>query len=210
MSAGLFRAPESRPLLQLHQIREGLCRPPRSCDADGSRRAAVAMLLRQQSDDTEVLFIRRAEHDLDPWSGDLAFPGGRIDPDDPTPRAAAERETREEIGLTLMPEQYLGRSDDLTGALLSIHISCFVYQTDARATFRPNHEVVDLFWVPLRTLLDPQRNRFHDFHYRGAGRRHPVIDLPEWSDRPLWGITYRLLSNFLERFDLSFRYPESL
>jgi hypothetical protein len=71
-----------------------------------------------------------------------------------------------------------------------------------------NREVVDLFWVPFRTLLDPARNRLHEFYYRGAGRRHPVVDLSEWSNRPLWGITYRLLQNFLQRFELSFRHPE--
>lgn len=198
-------------MLDFEVVRNGLKRhPPRYVGDEGCRRAAVAMLLRPQGNDTDLLFIRRAEHHLDPWSGDLAFPGGCVDPTDSSPQAAAERETREEIGLELKPDNYLGRSDDLAGAYLSIHISCFVYRIAEDPSFQLNGEVVDLFWVPLRTLLEPQRNRLHDFHYRGAGRRHPVIDLPEWSDRPLWGITYRLLSNFLERFNLSFRYPEQL
>ena len=198
-------------MLDLHLIREQLAhQSPRCLDDEGLRRAAVAMLLRDSEDGTEVMFIRRAEHELDPWSGDLAFPGGRVDACDDTPRITAERETLEEIGLRLRPENFLGRSDDLAGAYLSIHICCFVYSVSDEFVFSPNGEVVDLFWVPLHTLLEPQRNRLHDFHYRGAQRRHPVIDLPEWSDRPLWGITYRLLSNFLKRFDLSFRYPEHL
>ncbi|MFO7577325.1 MAG: CoA pyrophosphatase [Pelovirga sp.] len=198
-------------MLVLPQIRDGLRqRPPSLLPEEGLHRAAVAMLLRPAPQGTEVLFIRRAEHELDPWSGDLAFPGGRIDLTDAGPRAAAERETREEIGLSLTPADYLGRSDDLAGAYLSIHISCFVYRLPDPHAFVLNGEVVDLFWVPLATLLDPQRNRRQCFHYRGAGREHPVIDLPEWSERPLWGITYRLLQNFLGRFDLSFRYPEKI
>jgi 8-oxo-dGTP pyrophosphatase MutT (NUDIX family) len=196
-------------MIDLQQIRIGLTQhQPQLLTQQGFRRAAVAMLLREQAGETEVLFIRRAEHELDPWSGDLAFPGGGVDPTDPGPRAAAERETFEEIGLELAPHQYLGRSDDLAGAYLSIHIACFVYQLDREPDFRLNGEVVDLFWVPFRTLLDPARNRLHEFRYRGAGRRHPVIVLPEWSNRPLWGITYRLLQNFLGRFELSFRHPE--
>lgn len=198
-------------MLDLQQIKSGLSRQrPRCLDGEGFCRAAVAMLLRSQAQGTEVMFIRRAEHELDPWSGDLAFPGGRIDAIDDSPRATAERETLEEVGLCLQSENYLGRSDDLAGAYLSIHISCFVYHVSSKFPFQPNAEVVDLFWVPLRTLLEPQRNRLHQFHYRGADRCHPVIDLPEWSDRPLWGITYRLLDNFLARFDLPFRYPEKL
>lgn len=196
-------------MIDLAQIRSGLTRyrPQLLTDKD-FRRAAVAMLLREQAGETEVLFIRRAEHEFDPWSGDLAFPGGRVDQTDAGPQAAAERETFEEIGLELAPQQYLGRSDDLAGAYLSIHVACFIYQLDSVPDFHPNAEVVDLFWVPFRTLLDPQRNRLHEFHYRGARRHHPVIELPEWSSRPLWGITYRLLQNFLGRFDLSFRHPE--
>lgn len=172
------------------------------------RQAAVAMLLRQCGHETEVLFIRRAEHDKDPWSGDLGFPGGRIEEQDLTARAAAERETYEEIGLRLNEDNYLGQGDDLVGAYLSVRISCFIYAIDSETRFQLNPEVVDLFWVPLITLLDPQRNQRLSFSYRGKEREHPVIHLNEWSDRPLWGITYRLTSNFLNIFGLSFTYPE--
>ncbi|MEE4254960.1 MAG: CoA pyrophosphatase [Desulfuromusa sp.] len=172
------------------------------------RHAAVALLLRINNQRTEVLLIRRAEHDQDPWSGDLGFPGGRIEDQDHSPRAAAERETWEEIGYHLNAENYLGQSSDLTGAYLSVHVSCYVYQVENDIQFKLNREVVDLFWVPLQTLLEPQRNQLLTFYYRGQDRSHPAIKLDEWSLRPLWGITYRLLDNFLNLFDLSFTYPE--
>ena len=63
--------------------------------------AAVAAVLRERPGELELLFIRRAEHADDPWSGDLAFPGGRIDPEDAGPREAAIRETLEELQLDL-------------------------------------------------------------------------------------------------------------
>ncbi len=196
-------------MLEIEQIRNRLTNyNPQLLLQNSDRHAAVAMLLRECGRETEVLFVQRAEHDKDPWSGDLCFPGGRIEKYDPSPRAAAERETCEEIGLCLNPENYLGQSDDLTGAYLSVRISCFIYQVDTNLQFRLNGEVNDLFWVPLRTLFDPQRNQQLTFFYRGKDREHPVIHLTEWSDRPLWGITYRLLENFLQLFDLSLTAPE--
>lgn len=196
-------------MLNIEQIKKYLAayQPP-TLEQKFERHAAVAMLLRQNGESTEVLLIQRAELENDPWSGDLGFPGGRIETSDPGPRAAAERETREEIGLRLNEENYLGQSDDLAGAYLSVHISCFVYQVDMEAQFKLNGEVVKLFWVPIQTLLEPQRNRQLTFFYRGQDRKHPGIILDEWSPRPLWGITYRLLNNFLNLFDLSFTYPE--
>ncbi|HMB17147.1 MAG TPA: CoA pyrophosphatase, partial [Pelovirga sp.] len=89
-------------MIELQQIRTMLTQhQPQLLTQQNFRQAAVAMLLREQAGETEVLLIRRAEHELDPWSGDLAFPGGGVDPADRSPRAAAERETFEEIGLKL-------------------------------------------------------------------------------------------------------------
>lgn len=198
-------------MIRIEQIKERLAlHEPLTLDVEAKRHAAVAMLLREKGNRTEVLLIRRAEHEKDPWSGDLGFPGGRIEELDANPRAAAERETHEEIGLCLSADNYIGQSDDLSGAYLSVRISCFVYHVDSEAQFKTNGEVVDLFWVPLQTLLEPERNRMASFFYRGSDRQHPVVELNEWSQRPLWGITYRLLDNFLNLFDLSFSHPEKL
>ena len=90
-------------------------------------RAAVAVICCEQAGALHLLFITRAQRAGDPWSGHLAFPGGRLDPDDADPRAAAERETREEIGLDLGPEEYLGRLDDLATVTTSMLVAAFVY-----------------------------------------------------------------------------------
>src|SRR4051812_31480098 len=80
------------------RIRRALPLPP---ERPARRRAAVAVVLRERGGETEVLLIRRAERDGDPWSGHVAFPGGRADPGDASLEATAIREAREEVGLDL-------------------------------------------------------------------------------------------------------------
>jgi len=170
--------------------------------------AAVTMLLRESSPAPEVLFIIRAEHDQDPWSGNIAFPGGRLNQETESPRQAAERETLEELALDLGQARYLGRLSDLYGATLPVMVSCFVYQLLEPATFQPNHEVATTFWSPLTKLLEPERQHQRTFFYRGEERTHPVVELLDTHQPLLWGITYRLMRNFFELCGLDFGSPE--
>lgn len=170
--------------------------------------AAVAMLLREATPSPEVLFIIRADHDHDPWSGNIAFPGGRLNAKAETPQQAAERETWEELALSLGQAQYLGRLNDLYGATMPVLVSCFVYQLLEPAHLRPNHEVAETFWFPLEQLLEPERQQHRTFSYRGAESTHPVVQVLEPQQPLLWGITYRLVRNFFELCALDFGCPE--
>ena len=169
---------------------------PQQQKLTGARQAAVAMLLTETETGPEVLFIRRAEYEGDPWSGDVAFPGGGIEAQDGGAQQAAEREVFEEIGLKVETAQSLGQLDDLAGAYLPIQVSCFVYLLPDKPSLRLNGEVVDTFWVPLSELLSPQRRRNETFEFRGTLRTNPIIDLNGYCERFLWGITYRLFENF--------------
>jgi 8-oxo-dGTP pyrophosphatase MutT (NUDIX family) len=145
-----------------------------------------------------LLFIERAEHPGDPWSGHLAFPGGRVEAQDADPRGAAQRETAEETGLDLGRAAYLGQLDDLTGANLPVLVSGFVYHlltpTDPLAL---SSEVRQAFWKPLEELLEPARQVERTFDFRGAQRRFAAIDLLGPGRPVLWGITYRFVSHLL-------------
>ena len=166
--------------------------------AEGRTRAAVAMILREVPGDLEILFIERATDDRDPWSGHLAFPGGKVEQGEHA-RQAAERETREEIGLSLESERYLGRMSDIVGANLPVRVSCFAYAAVTEA-IQPvvSPEVRDVFWVRLSDIRDPQRHRMATVGFSGRSLEVPAIILPQ-SDKPaLWGITYRLVMQFLE------------
>ncbi len=184
-------------MLSIAQIRQALNNyQPKLLRLDSTRQAAVAMLLYQEESGPEVLFIRRSDYHGDPWSGDVAFPGGGLEKQDTGPRQAAERETWEEIGLQLHADQYLGQLDDLQGAYLPVKISCFIYALKQRPQLKLNGEVVDTFWVPLQVLQAPERNQQTSFEYREETRSHPIIRLDGYCDHFLWGITYRLLQDF--------------
>lgn len=163
----------------------------------GRTRAAVAMILHQGAKDLEVLFIQRAAHDLDPWSGHIAFPGGKLEEGEQECQAAC-RETLEEIGIDLERGRYLGRLSDIVGANLPVRVSCCLFGVD-RMQFRPvlNEEVRDLFWVALSDLRDQGRHQRSSVAFDDKRIEVPAIILPV-DDKPvLWGITYRLVMQFL-------------
>jgi 8-oxo-dGTP pyrophosphatase MutT (NUDIX family) len=166
---------------------------------DARTHAAVALILRAAPTGPEVLFIERAQHDADPWSGDLGFPGGKVEELDGEERRAAERETLEEIGLDLGSARYLGRLSDIAGAHFPVRVSCFVFALAGPATiFRLSDEVSCFFWVPLALLLDPERHLTAPVHFSGRILTSPAIRILEPGNTPLWGITYRLVMQFLQ------------
>jgi 8-oxo-dGTP pyrophosphatase MutT (NUDIX family) len=164
---------------------------------DDRTRASVAMILHQGCNDLEMLFIQRAAHDLDPWSGHIAFPGGKLEEGELECQAAC-REAYEEIGIDLNQARYLGRLSDIVGANLPVRVSCCLFVVD-RTHYRPvlNEEVDDLFWVSLSDLCDsgrhlPSRVAFGEKWFEVSAIKLPVENKPV-----LWGITYRLVMQFL-------------
>jgi 8-oxo-dGTP pyrophosphatase MutT (NUDIX family) len=166
--------------------------------SDGVTRAAVAMVLRTAGKDLEVLFIERALHDGDPWSGDLGFPGGKVEPVDADERSAAERETGEELGLDLSGARFIGRLADVLGVHVPVRVSCFVYGISDLPSFSPGDEVSSLFWIPLAQLQDPERHGDMPVSFDGDELIRPAIRLLESEMPVLWGITYRLVIQFLQ------------
>jgi len=168
--------------------------------ADPARaRAAVAMILRERDARTEVLFIERAAREGDPWSGHMAFPGGRVEPIDAGTRQAAERETLEEVGVSLAKAAYLGRLDDLEGRPRrddGMVISAHVYHATLPEPLVPNYEVQDAFWFPLAGLLDRERHVTYP-HATYGGKQLPGILVGEPDRHIVWGLTYRFLDVFL-------------
>lgn len=171
-------------------------------DSEWRTRASVAMILRHAEDDLEILFIERAADDHDPWSGHIAFPGGKSE-DGELLCQTARRETQEEIGIDLEDACYLGRLSDIVGANLPVRVSCCVFAMDRTAPVPTlSDEVSDVFWIGLSDLRDSARHLQADVAFDDRKLEVPAIKLPCDGKPVLWGITYRLLMQFIELFEL--------
>jgi 8-oxo-dGTP pyrophosphatase MutT (NUDIX family) len=161
-------------------------------------RAAVALVLRGGGPGgLELLFIRRAEHEKDPWSGHMGFPGGRAEPGDEGLEETAVRETLEETGLDLAGDgEPLGALDEVRalarGRPVDLVIAPFVFRLRRRLDGAPSHEVVSLHWLPLETLLAPEARSTLQYQHEET-----VLDLPclRIDDLVIWGLTYRMFEN---------------
>jgi len=183
--------------------------PTNSALPDRHRKnAAVALVLRPprggrdpRVDLCEVLAIRRADSSRDPWSGQMALPGGSLDESDPGLMAAAVREAREETGLRLdVDGRPLGRIEPMRplGVRLPvITIWPFVFRTDPAAHARiASPEVASVHWFPVRVLNDRANRDSYAYRDPALGvRKFPCIRL---DGQVIWGLTYRILTQFLE------------
>lgn len=166
-------------------------------------RAAVAMIVRPRGDDAEMLFIKRAEHERDPWSGHMAFPGGRVDATDEHALAAALRETCEEVDIPLEAKaELITHLDDLRavarGRRLPLVISPFVFELHEAVTPRANAEVEEIHWVESAALRDPANWSSLPYDFEGKTYDLPCIRV---AGRVIWGLTYRMLMSFFIALD---------
>jgi len=175
---------------------------PAPVDIESPMRAAVALLLQPQPDDLRVLFIHRAHHPEDPWSGHMAFPGGRHEPEDPDLLVTIQRETHEEVGINLNAQgEYLGRLAEVQamarGENTGMVVAPFVYLVSGEARPIPDPvEVQDTIWVPLSFMQQEDVEQIVKRDLPDGS----TIQVPAllYGGKTIWGLTYRMLRGFLD------------
>ena len=174
--------------------------PSEVLEEPGLRRAAVALIFTPGERGLELCMIRRSEHPEDPWSGHMAFPGGRREPEDVSSLATAIRETDEEIGVVLPPETLLGPLSPIrVPARVSskpMVIEPFVFCLRQKMELAPNEEVAGVYFFSLDGLVEGEGRGEFELPHRGEKLQLDCIDQ---QGVRIWGLSLRMLDELLQR-----------
>jgi 8-oxo-dGTP pyrophosphatase MutT (NUDIX family) len=165
----------------------------------GVRKAAVALIFRAGADGRpELLFIKRSDYPADPWSGQVAFPGGREEPGDALLADTAARETREETGIDLERDgTFIGTLDDLRpriNRLPDVIVRPYVVLLKSYEPLILSHEVALAFWIPLAALKEAGSWRDTQVLARGIQINARAF---HHEGHIVWGMTERILGQLL-------------
>ena len=189
--------------LSLEQIRQLLTREttathdiPRLWQEDECLPAAVLIPFLRDQDEWRLLFIRRASHEQDHHSGQVAFAGGKYEAEDGSLHQTALREAQEEIGVQPQHVTILGQ--------LGYHHSISRFRITPVVGYMPwpydleldRQEVARVFTIPLAWLADPGHHRIEQVYREGFGSV-PVVYFDEYDGELLWGATARMTLSLL-------------
>jgi 8-oxo-dGTP pyrophosphatase MutT (NUDIX family) len=164
---------------------------PNSAASTGLRLAAVAIIIRDK-DSPSVLMIRRAEKKGDPWSGQVAFPGGKMQEGDASARATAVRETYEEVGIDLeKTADFLGYAEATVTHTGTMEVVPAAFLLRDEVAVKPNEEVASHRWIKLDQMLAPRSQSVYRLSREGIELRMPAYSV---EDYVVWGLTYRIVS----------------
>ncbi len=158
-------------------------------DAD----AAVALLLKTVNQDFKVLFVKRVEKPIDPWSGQMALPGGKRDSKDKDLKQTVVRETSEEANINLLHRcRFLGVMETLRSTQRpDMKILPFVILLEHEPSIKLNEELEGFVWISLDELVRHKGTVKFSF---GESPAYIV------GNSVIWGLTYRILERFINTF----------
>jgi 8-oxo-dGTP pyrophosphatase MutT (NUDIX family) len=161
--------------------------------------AAVAIIVDPNREGGSILLIRREERQGDPWSGQIAFPGGHRSPSDQTLLQTAVRETMEEVGIHLSEHTLLGALPALYSRTRRVLVAPFVFQLNNDAKVQLNQEVAESFWAPLNELSNIPTTASHVQVGQGELQEDSYV----YDGRVIWGLTFRIINVLLDRSKLN-------
>lgn len=186
-------------------------RPKKAFSRLWVKRSAVAIVIDQaNTEHASVLLIKRADNERDPWSGHMAFPGGRYEVEDKNCLATAKREMQEEVGFDIdqlaTDSAANGSTDGRCIARLSdiktskratpntMIVSPYIFSVQNKPNLVANHEVADTVWVPLSFFSALENRSIYTMNYQDRS-----IDMPcyRYQDNVIWGITLSMIDEML-------------
>src|SRR5215469_12735008 len=186
------RAPGNRDIERLREVLSKEVPVPREKLANNAKGAAVLVPIFERNDELHLVYIRRADH-VSSHRGQVAFPGGRVDPSDATLLDTALREAREEVAIDPLTVDVLGAFPEMSTLTSGIIVAPFAGVIPAATALRPHlEEVAEIFEVPLRALRDPRYRGHHD--WGGNRSKFPAI---QYGGQTIWGLTLRITDNLL-------------
>ena len=154
---------------------------------------AVVVAIRNREDSLELLFIKRTERAEDPWSGQVAFPGGRWHAQDKSSLETALREAKEEVGIDLLRNgRILGSLSDARSLLKNVIVTPYVAWVPNTIEIEPNDEVAEYFWAPIKDLR--RVSRFPVASQRGVALKKAYV----FEEHVIWGLTARIIDDLLK------------
>src|SRR5579875_394388 len=161
------------------------------------KRAAVAVIIRN---DNEALFVRRIKREGDPWSGDIAFPGGMCKTEEDFIHAVI-REVYEEVGIDLKVHEFLAELPFVSSSRFpDMKVKPFIFKLRNEVGVKKNDEIDEFFWISL-----PKLKRKFVFIEKIARKRIAYV----YGDVVIWGLTYRILKVFKKEFPQFFLPTEN-
>ena len=152
--------------------------------------ASVALVLRSEKS-RDILLLKRAEIDGDPWSGDIAFPGGKKSVLDTNLKETVLRETFEETGINLSNADYLGNLPQVFSRVQTdVGVLPMVFFIEDNQTITLSNEHTDYRWIPL-SEIDKSKTSI-----RIKNREETVFLVDDYL---VWGLTFRILKAFLNK-----------
>jgi 8-oxo-dGTP pyrophosphatase MutT (NUDIX family) len=157
--------------------------------------ASVSIILSEAQDGINIFLVKRASRDNDPWSSQMAFPGGRKSQIDSDLFDTVIRETLEETGIGLKQCSFLGVLEPVNSTLIpELNVLPFVFHCEEKPEIMLNEEVVSSFWIPLEELSKSYcRTRIGSLIVQGYAVKGEVV----------WGLTFRMLEKLFELIGIS-------
>lgn len=163
-------------------------------------RGAVSVLLKEEAEDLWLLMIERGENPRDPWSGQMAFPGGHADPQDRTLLETAARETLEEVGINIRDQEFLGCLHNLEPRNAPMLVTPFVFLLSEEAHPATSEEAKEILWVPMSFLLSSANVSSIMIN---IGHQEVPMGCYRYLDHTIWGMSFRIIREIVSKITSS-------